>query len=268
MQDNHIITLISDFGYDDPFTGIVKGVMLNINPGLTIVDITHGIRPHDIREAAYAIGTSFSYFPANTIHVVVVDPGVGSARRPVLVSAGNHYFIGPDNGVFSSIYAMHPETFKVVHITSAHYFLSPVSQTFQARDIFAPIAAWFSRGLPMERFGDPVTDFQTIAMSAPVLSPDGTMLGEVIHIDRFGNAITNISRAEMTLLLNSTKAGSLKIVLRGHNVPFKAYYEQGDGDKLYFLINSAGCIEFFVNQGRAADTYHISLGEQVTLLPA
>ncbi len=246
----------------------MKGVMLNINPGLTIVDITHGIRPHDIREAAYSIGASFSYFPANTIHVVVVDPGVGSARRPILVSAGHHYFIGPDNGVFSCIYTMHYDIFQVVHITSAHYFLSPVSQTFQARDIFAPVAAWFSRGLPVERFGNPITDFQTIVIPSPVLSQDGTVLGEVVHIDRFGNAITNISRVEMIMLRNSARAGSLKIVLRGHNVPLKEYYEQGDGDKLYFLINSGGYIEFFLYQGSAADTYHISLGEQVKLLLA
>src|SRR5512143_1493779 len=133
MQDNPLITLTTDFGYDDPFAGVMKGVILSINPRARIVDITHGIRPHDIKEAAFVIGTNYSYFPDNTIHLVIVDPGVGSARRPLLVESGGHYFIGPDNGVFSLVYQKNPGPPRVVHITSEQYFLTSRSSTFQGR---------------------------------------------------------------------------------------------------------------------------------------
>lgn len=265
MQADPVITLTTDFGYDDPFAGVMKGVILKINPDATIVDITHGIRPHDIREAAYTIGMNYQYFPSNSIHLVVVDPGVGSNRRPVLVEADRHYFIGPDNGVFSYIFSMSHEIMQVVHITSEHYFLSAVSPTFQGRDIFAPVAAWFSRGLPMARFGEPVSDYQTIPMSVPELSQEGALLGEVIHIDRFGNAITNITRVELNKLLTSDSHGSLKIMLNDREVLLKQFYGQGNDSRLYSLVNSSGYLEFFMCQGRAADQYHIATGDRVSI---
>lgn len=266
MQADPVITLTTDFGYDDPFAGVMKGVILKINPAATIVDITHGIRPHDIREAAYTIGMNYQYFPPNTIHLVVVDPGVGSGRRPVLVEADHHYFIGPDNGVFSYIYSMPHEILQVVHITSEHYFLSAVSPTFQGRDIFAPVAAWFSRGLPMARFGEPVGDYQSIPMSVPDLSQEGVLLGEVIHIDRFGNAITNITKADADKLPGSGDRGPLRIRLKEQEILLRQFYGQGGDSGLYCLLNSSGHLEFFVQQGRAADQYHIAIGDQVSVM--
>lgn len=268
MQADPVITLTTDFGYDDPFAGVMKGVILKINPSATIVDITHGIRPHDIREAAYTIGMNYQYFPANTIHLVVVDPGVGSSRRPVLVEADRHYFIGPDNGVFSYIYSMPHEILQVVHVTSEHYFLSAVSPTFQGRDIFAPVAGWFSRGLPMSRFGELVSDYQKIPLSVPHLSQEGVLHGEVIHIDRFGNAITNITKTDLTMLLSSGNGGPFRISLKEQEVLLKQFYGQCCDKGLYCLLNSSGHLEFFMYQGRAADQYHISAGDQVSIRTA
>ena len=136
-----IVTLTTDFGLTDAYAGVMKGVILNINPEVDVVDITHDVKPYDLLEGALAISQTYRYFPARTIHMVIVDPGVGSARRPLLVSAANQYFIAPDNGVLSLVYAREEEI-AVRHITASHYFLEPVSQTFHGRDIFAPTAGW------------------------------------------------------------------------------------------------------------------------------
>src|SRR5512135_1704123 len=197
MADKPLITLTTDFGYDDPFVGVMKGVILNINPEAKIVDLNHGIRPQDTMEAAFTIGMNFHYFPAETLHVVVVDPGVGSRRRPVLMLSDHHYFLGPDNGVFSYIYRMKHETLEVLHITADHYFLQKKSSTFQGRDVFAPVAAWFSRGVAMEKFGDRITDYQTIDLPFPEVTAEGIIRGKIIHIDRFGNAISNITKKDI-----------------------------------------------------------------------
>ncbi|TAN41578.1 MAG: hypothetical protein EPN25_04700 [Nitrospirae bacterium] len=265
MPSRAVITLTTDFGYDDPFAGVMKGVMLGINPDVEIVDITHGIKPHDIREAAYTIGMNYRFFPPNTIHIVVVDPGVGSGRRPVIVSAERHYFIGPDNGVFSYIYGMQPESLSVCHITAEHYFLSADSPTFQARDVFAPIAAWFSRGISLSKFGDPVNDYISIALAIPDLSDAGMIRGEVIHIDRFGNAITNITASELGQLSSSSADSSLRIMLRDLSVPLRKYYEQADKGSLAALMNSSGFLEFFMYEGNAALTHAIATGDSVTV---
>src|SRR5580692_5782941 len=139
-----IITLTTDYGTNDHLVGAMKGVILNINPEANIVDNTHGVLAHDILDGALAIGQAFSYFPPKTVHVVVVDPGVGSARRPLLVAADQHYFIAPDNGVLSAVYDK-TEALHVWNLTSEHYFRAPVSSTFHGRDIFAPVAAWLTK---------------------------------------------------------------------------------------------------------------------------
>lgn len=166
MQHNPIITLTTDFGYRDPFVGIMKGVILNINPSATIIDITHDISPQNILEAALSIEMSFELFPHKTIHVVVVDPGVGSTRRPIFVITDRYYFIGPDNGVFSRIYKLQHETLEVMNIKAEHYFMPQRSATFHGRDIFAPAASWLSRGIDISKFGEPINDYVTICASS------------------------------------------------------------------------------------------------------
>ena len=161
-----VITLTTDFGSADHLVGTMKGVILNINPDVEIVDITHSVLPYDLLDGALAIGQAYKYFPPKTVHVVVVDPGVGTDRRPLLVSAGTQYFVAPDNGVLSMIYARE-ESLTVRHVTSEHYFLQPMSTTFHGRDVFSPVAAWLSKNWQTQSFGEEVTDFVRFTLPKP-----------------------------------------------------------------------------------------------------
>ncbi|MDI6889512.1 MAG: SAM-dependent chlorinase/fluorinase [Thermodesulfovibrionales bacterium] len=260
---NPIITLTTDFGYRDPFVGIMKGVILDINPAATIVDITHDIGPQNIMEAAIAIEMSFKFFPHESIHVVIVDPGVGSVRRPILVTTDYYYFVGSDNGVFSLIYNL-SESLNVIHITAEHYFLPQRSSTFHGRDIFAPVAAWFSRGIDISKFGDPITDYVTMPVPAPVLVEKNILEGEVIYIDRFGNAITNIKTKNIDELC-STPEGKPRALVKGIEVPLKNHYSEAGDEGLYSLINSFGYLELFVYRGSASSNFGIAVGEKVVV---
>lgn len=268
MTENPIITLTTDFGYQDPFAGVLRGVILSINPRATIVDLTHGIRPYDISEAAFVIGMNYRYFPKGSIHVAVVDPGVGSRRRPIMVEADHHYFIGPDNGIFSYVFGMRHEILSVVHITAVHYFSSSHSPTFQGRDIFAPVAAWFSKGVDFSKFGEPITDYEKIPLALPTMTTEGVVQGEVILIDGFGNAITNITKADIDKVLALSPEGHIKSVIKGIGAAFKQYYSEAEKGKVCVLINSSGYLEFFINRGSAALEHGISPGEKVKVIPA
>ena len=157
-----IITLTTDFGTNDHLVGVMKGVILSINPEVNIVDITHSVLAHDLLDGALTIGQAYKYFPPKTVHLVVVDPGVGSARRPILVAGDTHYFVAPDNGVLSSVYDQ-TEALYVWNIISEHYFRQPVSKTFHGRDIFAPVAAWLTKSWQSSAFGEAITDFARFA---------------------------------------------------------------------------------------------------------
>lgn len=263
-----LITLTTDFGYKDPFVGMMKGVMLKINPKAQIVDITHDVSPHNIREAALTIGMSYNFFPPKTVHIVIVDPGVGSNRRPILVITDHHYFIGPDNGVFSLIYGSRSETLGVVHITSEHYFLPQKGPTFHGRDIFAPAAAWLTRGVEITKFGDYITDHVTLPFPSVSLPTKTTMEGEVVYIDRFGNAITNIKAEDLNTLYNTNPEGKLKIVSKGKQTELKNYYSEVMDKNLYSLVDSAGYLELFVYRGNAAAAFDIKIGDIVGVMLA
>ena len=265
MQHNPIITLTTDFGYRDPFVGIMKGVILNINPSATIIDITHDISPQNILEAALSIEMSFESFPNKTIHVVVVDPGVGSARRPILVITDRYYFIGPDNGVFSQIYNLRHDTLSVLHIKTEHYFMPQRSATFHGRDIFAPAAAWLSSGIDISKFGDPITDYVTIPVPTPVILTENMLEGEVIYIDRFGNASTNIKTHHIDGLYGSNYTGKLKVSVKGKEAQFKNHYAEAEDTRLYSLMNSFGFLELFVYRGSASSDFSITVGEKVVV---
>jgi S-adenosylmethionine hydrolase len=265
MQHNPVITLTTDFGSRDPFVGIMKGIILSINPLANIIDITHDISPQNIMEAAFAIEMSFASFPSNTIHVVIVDPGVGSVRRPILVITDRHYFVGPDNGVFSQIYTL-SETLTVIHITAEHYFLPHRGPTFHGRDIFAPVAAWLSKGIGISNFGNSITDYVTISLPTLVTPAKNTIEGNVIYIDHFGNAITNIKAKKIDELFGSKSEGILQVVVKGIETPMKNYYSQAGDKGLYSLINSFGYLELFVNKGNASSDFGIVVGEKVTVI--
>ena len=264
-MDNPIITLTTDFGYKDPFVGIIKGIILKMNPAVKVFDITHGISPQNIFEASLVLEISYNAFPHDTIHVAIVDPGVGSARRPILAVTENHYFLGPDNGIFSRIFAL-AERLTVLHITAAHYFLKQDGSTFQGKDIFAPIAGSLSKGVDISNFGDPITDFKKISIPIPQLTGTNILEGEAVYIDRFGNVMTNIPTKKISELTGSNSENKIKVLVKGKEVPFKTYYAQASDTGLYALINSFGYIELFVRNGNAARSFGIKVGEKVGVM--
>jgi len=265
MEQRPIITLTTDFGYKDPFVGIMKGVILGINPSVTITDICHDISPQNILEAAFALETSYKFFPHKTIHVAVVDPGVGSMRRPILVATDYHYFIGPDNGVFSRIYPL-TESLTVIHMTEEHYFLPQKSSTFHGRDIFAPAAAWLSRGIDIMHFGEPVDDYITLPIPVPVSPSKNIIEGEIIYTDRFGNLTTNISTDRIDGLGSGNTVKQVKILVKGKEAPLKQHYAEVRDKGLYSLINSFGYLELFTNGGNAASDLGLAVGEKVGII--
>jgi len=238
----------------------MKGVILAINPDVTVVDITHGVIAHDILDGALTMGQAYKYFPAKTIHVVVVDPGVGTERRPILVAADQHYFVAPDNGVLSSVYDQ-TEALHVWHITSEHYFRQPVSKTFHGRDIFAPVAAWLSKSWQTSAFGEAITDFTRFAIPKPKTSGN-TIRGVVLRVDQFGNLITNL-RVEDVPALASTdgkctiKAGSAVVT------KIVGTFAEGASGEVVGIIGSSGYLEICVNKTNAARTLGIGRGAEV-----
>lgn len=196
-----IVTLLTDFGSADYFVAAVKGVILSGNPAAKIVDITHDIPPGDIEAAAFTLLAACSPFPPGTIHVVVVDPGVGSARRPILMRLGEQFFIGPDNGVFSYLcenWESVGASAELFHLTNAEYFRHPVSTTFHGRDVFAPVATALSNGVKPARLGTSISDLVRLAPLRPTIARDCRLQARIIHIDRFGNCVTNITRNDLT----------------------------------------------------------------------
>src|ERR1700739_2348400 len=211
---NPIITLTTDYGTNDHLVGVLKGVILKINPDVQIVDITHGVTPFDLLDGATAIAAAYDYFPPRTIHVVIVDPGVGTARRPLLVSGQNQYFIAPDNGVLSAVYEKEKNVI-VRHLTSEHYFHQPVSRTFHGRDVFAPVAGWLSKHWQPASMGEEITDFKRFALPKPK-EADGGLKGGVLKVDFFGNLMTNF-RAE-DLPAEAPEKGEVKLQVGTHPV--------------------------------------------------
>jgi len=254
-----VITLTTDFGCRDPFVGQMKGVILSVNPSVTIVDITHDIEPHDIEGGAFVIGTSYSFFPIGTIHLCVVDPGVGSRRRALLLEAEGHCFIGPDNGLFSHILAR-SKTWRATQLTEGKYFLATESPTFQGRDLFAPVAAWVSTGLEPSAFGGPVDRLERFPVPEPAVQTD-RIAGEIVHIDRFGNVLTNIRREHLAGLRDPHV-----VSVKGMKAAPVRFYAEGREGSLQWLINSSGYLELFVSCASAAGLFGIARGDAVTVV--
>jgi S-adenosylmethionine hydrolase len=249
-----IITLTTDFGTDDPFAGIMKGVIASINPEAVVIDLTHGIGPQDVREGAFVLAFGARHFPKGTIHVAVVDPGVGGARRAIVVRAGDYLFVGPDNGVFS--WAAGDFTRAVVReITRPDYMGPSISATFHGRDVFAPAAAHLSRGVHPEELGPQVTDPVLLPFPRPERT-DTEVVGEVLYIDRFGNLITNIDPPDRELV-REVAVGAMKIAGVG-----TSYGEGGPGEAVA-LVGSSGYLEIAVNLGSAQRLLSASVGDRV-----
>lgn len=256
-----IITLTTDFGTSDHLVGTMKGVILNINPAVRIVDLNHHVTPFDLLDGALSIANAYRYFPARTIHVVIVDPGVGTNRRPLLVNGEKQYFIAPDNGVLSMIFER--ESCLVRHITSEHYFLNPVSPTFHGRDIFAPTAAWLSKAFQVEAFGEEITD--PMRFTVPKAKPAGQAVkGIVLRVDAFGNLMTNLTSEDVPAA--AVESGTIKLSVAGKEIrKFAQTFALGTPGEPIAIFGSAGYLEIAVNRGSAARTLGATRGAEVTL---
>jgi S-adenosyl-L-methionine hydrolase (adenosine-forming) len=256
-----ILTLTTDFGTSDHFAGVLKGVILGICPAAQIVDITHEIRPFEIAEGAFVIAQSYRAFPKSTVHVVVVDPGVGSARRPILVEAAGHYFIGPDNGVLSMVYGK--EKHKVRELTAEKYFRHPVSRTFHGRDIFSPVAAHLAAGVRPAAFGKLITDYLKITFDAPARSGKRVWAGTILKIDRFGNLITNFHIGEFEAVQSRPFEMSVG-VRKLHRLAI--HYAEVEEAEPFVIVGSSGYLEVACNQASAARVLGCGVGAPVELM--
>ncbi|MBI3896192.1 MAG: SAM-dependent chlorinase/fluorinase [Acidobacteria bacterium] len=260
-----IVTLTTDFGSSDHYVGVMKGVILNINPEAEIVDICHDIHAYDVLEGAFAIAQAYRYFPPRTIHLVVVDPGVGTARRPILVAADKYYFVAPDNGVLSLVFDRE-ENALVRHITSNHYFLEPVSQTFHGRDVFAPIAGWLSRQVETDKFGEPITDFVRFHVPPPKRVTDRLLKGMILRVDRFGTLVTNITPEDLPQLFAENPPDFKIIVGKMEISRLKTTYAQGAPGEVFAILGSSGYLEIAANRASATTTLGVSKGAEVGVI--
>jgi S-adenosylmethionine hydrolase len=273
-----IITLTTDFGTSDAYVAAMKGVILSINPRANIVDVTHDVEPQNIPQAAFVLHTAHGFFPQGTIHLAVVDPGVGSQRRAVILRTTAAYFVAPDNGVLSYVVeeacptaSPQPEDrelgpglglglgLEAVVITAPRFWRPSVSPTFHGRDIFAPVAAHLSLGVPIGEFGEAISSLFVLPASKPRLQPDGVLLGDIIHIDRFGNLITNVRGADLP-------GEGVTIEVAAHSIQsLSRFYEQGD--ELLAIIGSSGYLEVSLKNGSAAAFLHSKSGDKLKIKP-
>jgi hypothetical protein len=259
---NSVITLLTDFGTKDHYVTSMKGAILNINPRCTLIDITHHITPHDIKEGAFILGNAYSSFPKGTIHLSVVDPGVGGLRKPILLVTTNYFFVGPDNGLFT--FALKREKVKkAVALTNPKYFLSPVSNTFHGRDLFAPVAAYLSLGVKPEAFGPELSSWGEFDFKKPRIR-EGRLIGEILHIDAFGNLISNIDKEQ---LFHFVKDHSFVIRVGKRTIRgLKKGYWEGKRNEAMALIGSGGFLEISVREGNAQKVLRVKKGDQVTIV--
>jgi S-adenosylmethionine hydrolase len=252
----HIITILTDFGLKDPYVGVMKGVILSINPEARIVDITHEIEPQDVREACFLVPEYYPYFPRGTVHLCVVDPTVGSRRRPLVVVADNHFFVGPDNGLFSLIGDGRAEAYT---IENRDYMLPAISPTFHGRDVFAPVAAHLSCGLDPSLLGRRIEDPVRLTDLFPRKGGDD-MVGSVVRFDRFGNAISNISAEDLRAFTGSTRY-VIEIAGLSFTSLVGGYYEAD----FTCLIGSSGYLEFGYFKGSFAAKTGTKKGGEVVV---
>jgi len=252
-----IVTLTTDFGLADHFVGAMKGVILSLAPKARIVDITHQVAPFAISEAAFVVAEAARWFPAGTVHMVVVDPGVGTPRRALVAEAGGHYFVAPDKGVLSLVLARGKP--KVREITADRYFLHPVSRTFHGRDIFAPVAARLASGAAPSRFGVQISEYERGAFATPSSRGGRAWRGTVLKTDRFGNLITNFQAA-------SIPEGRISVRVGRHSITRRVQtYAEGKPGELLLIAGSSGYLEVSVNQGSAAAMTGAAAGAEVNL---
>jgi len=260
VKRSGIITLLTDFGTTDHFVGVMKGVIAGIAPRTRVIDVGHEAPAYGVRTARFLLSQSWQWFPSGTVHVVVVDPGVGAARRGLVVEASGNFFVGPDNGVLSD--PIQIKGAKVRHISNRKLFLDTVSSTFHGRDVFAPVAARLAAGLPAARVGPLVRDAHIVTTDGPVRTGKRHWQGEVAHVDRFGNLITNLPLADFPEIRTRgfiLRAGFETLTFLQPN------YAAGAPGEPILVHGSSGCLEIAVNQGDAARKLGLAAGSPVEL---
>lgn len=273
-QSAPVITLLTDFGTADFFVGAMKGIILGANFHARIVDITHEIPPQDIEAAAFTLLAAYQSFPSGAIHVAVVDPGVGSSRRGIAIRTGSRTLVGPDNGIFSYICEREPEH-QVFHLTNEEYFRHPVSATFHGRDVFAPVAAAVSLGVDLSELGNPINDYVRLPSLDPIQLDHGELSGRIIHIDRFGNCVTNFTQEDISL------SAARELLIKGSSIRlFKRFYSEASGtpdivesgdksgatdnsEEVFGIFGSAGFLEIAARNTSAARLLGVKRGEVV-----
>jgi S-adenosylmethionine hydrolase len=262
---NRLVTFTTDFGASEHYVGAMKGVIFTINPAAQIVDICNSVHSYDLLDAALTISQAYQYFPTNTVHLVVVDPGVGTARRPILVFTGKHIFVAPDNGVLSLVFDRE-ERVTVRHITAEHYFLQPVSNTFHGRDIFAAVAGYLSKGMDPAKFGDEITDYVRFAAPKPKSVNNNLLKGIVIKVDKFGNLITNITPADAPQLFAQQPPPFKILIGKSEITKMRATYAQGAPGEVFAVLGSMGFLEIATNRGSAQASIGADKGSEVGIV--
>jgi len=259
-----MITLTTDFGLTEHYVGAMKGVIYGINPTVQLVDITNAVQSFDILDGAIAISQAYSYFPKDTVHVVVVDPGVGGARRPIIANVGQYLFVAPDNGVLSLVYERE-ERVTVRHITADHYFHQPVSNTFHGRDVFAPVAAYLSKGVDAAKFGEEVTDFVRFAAPKPKAATSNQWKGLVLKTDKFGNLVTNITAKDIPQIFDGSSNAFKITVGKAEITKLCSSYSEGAQGELFAIVGSTGFLEISANKGAASRLAGADKGSEVAV---
>ncbi len=254
-----IVTLLSDFGLRDQYVGSMKGVMLGLNPNLSFIDISHLVPPQDVSTGAFILGQAYPCFPAGTIHVAVVDPGVGTDRRAIVVYAGAQYFVGPDNGIFTWVYNRE-ESFTVYEITADHYYRKPVSSTFHGRDVFAPVAAWISRDTPLQQVGPVCEDPVRIKLPELVRVRDALIQATVLSVDAFGNLVTNLKPEDLPAYSAPGAKSCKMLVAQKEITAFRNTFGEGAAGEIFVLPGSSGYLEIVMRNGSAAAALNAASG--------
>lgn len=263
MPHHPVITLTTDFGLNDHFVGAMKGVIVDIVPDVQIVDISHAVQAYDVLDGALAISQAYSYFPNGTIHVVVVDPGVGTARRPILATSDGYHFVAPDNGVLSMVYAKE-ERMHVRHISSEHYFRQPISNTFHGRDIFAPVAAYLAKLVDTHKFGDEIEDYVRFAAPRPKPAGENRLRAVVLKVDRFGNLITNVTPQDAPALF--AESATFKITVGTREITdIRQNFAEGAPGEVFAILGSMGYLEIVANRAAAAQITGAGKGSEVSI---
>lgn len=264
MCPKPLVTLLTDFGARDPFVGIMKGVILGICPDASLVDLCHEIPPQDVLGAGFVLATAVRAFPEGTIHVAVVDPGVGGARRPILAEIEGHVFVAPDNGLLSYLFASAGRR-RVRHLVVQEYWRHPVSASFHGRDIFAPVAGHLAAGVEPAGFGPEIGDARCLEIPRPTVEAVGRVRGVVMWVDRFGNCITNIARRDLEAVAGAG-SGRVQVHAAGRSLgTLVGCFEDLPPGEAGAILGSAGYVELFCNRGDLARRRGLASGDHVLL---